>query len=46
MSDNKGKSKLGGVIVAVVIAVLLCAAAATIDSCKRLNRPCFGTSQK
>lgn len=38
-----------GAVIAVVVAVvvvLACIGLATADSCKRLNRPCFGNSQQ
>jgi len=31
-------------IIAIVFVILVCVGAATIDSCKRHGRDCFGTS--
>lgn len=47
MSKDKGESKVAVMItVAVIVGLVLCGAAACVDSCKRLNRPCFGNSQQ
>lgn len=37
--------KVGWIVVAMVALIVLCIGAAMIDSCKRNNRACFGSSQ-
>ncbi len=44
VSKDAGKMSIGAIVAIAVVIIVGCIGMLTIDSCKRLDRQCFGTS--